>query len=124
MTYNVVYFGYKFRIILTVGRVVNELINDAVSVPKGDIYSTIFVTWRYSPVFYFGGSAIKTIKNGRYTVDAGIVDRFFDKAVKKECECHKHKINDDQSVDMPKSLKHLIALRRVAGEPLTAKSKR
>lgn len=88
MTYNVIYFVYKFRVKLTGRRVANELINDAVSVPKGDIYSTIFVTWRHCPVFYFGRSAIKIIKNGRYTVDAGIVDRFFDKAVKKECKCH------------------------------------
>lgn len=92
MTYNVVYLVYKFRVILNGRRVANELINDAVSVPKGDIYSTIFVTWRYSPVFYYGGSAIKIVKNGRYTVDAGIVDRFLDKAVQKECECHKPEV--------------------------------
>lgn len=94
MTYNVIYFVYKFRIILTARRVANELINDAVSVPKGDIYSTIFVTRRYSPVFYSGWSAIKIIKNGRYTVDAGIVDRSFDKAIKKECECHEPEIKE------------------------------
>lgn len=92
MTYNVVYFGYKFRIILTVSGVKDELINNAVGVPKGDIYGTIFMTWRYSPVFYFGGSVVNAVKDGSYTVDVGVIYRPVDEAVKEECECHKHRI--------------------------------